>query len=269
MELIVTRIKVDGEVVSLKCEDAQSERTYKILLDDFLAHPFRDGQSIDAEQISYLDQQHVYCYAYRRIMRFLAGADHTEREVRRKLAEIRDLKAENLEKIVSRLKESGYLNDEHVAASQLYSDQNKLLGRRKTLYNLTERGIEKNRAYQLLSQISDDDELERGVQRAKKIWQRDAQRPYRQRLARLRQQLIVDGYEDADAIIARLDLENDEQVEEENLRRDLDRAVRKYAGKYQPNKLRSQVIKYLLAKGYSYEMIQKCYGNEGEEYEDQ
>ena len=269
MELSVTAIRIDGETVSLKCEDVESVRTFKILLDDYLAQPLSQGQLLDDRQVIRLDRQHLYCYAYRRCLRFLAGADHTEKEVRNKLARIEGLAEEDGEKIVSQLLQLGYLNDDNAAAAQLYSDQNKLLGRRKTLYNLTGRGIEKNKAQQLLSEVSDSQETERGKLRAMKIWQRDRSRPYRQRLAHLRRQLIIDGYEDVDAILQNLDLPSDSAAEEALLQKDLEKAVRKYERKAQGQKLRSQVIQYLLARGHEYEMIQKYYRQEGEEYEDQ
>ena len=80
---------------------------------------------------------------------------------------------------------------------------------------------------------------------------------------------MADGYEDIDGIISQLDLTMDEEAETDNLSRDMEKAVRKYAKKHDGAQLRRQVIQYLLARGYSYEMIQQAYVKEGEDYEDQ
>ncbi|MBR5048913.1 MAG: RecX family transcriptional regulator [Erysipelotrichaceae bacterium] len=269
MELTVKKIKIDGDVVSLRCEDQQSSRVYRILLDDYLRQPLSAGDIVDQQTAERLNQQHTYCYCYRRCLRKLAASDHTEKEMRQVLSRMKELPAEDGERILNTLKQTGYLNDGNVAASQLYADQNKLLGRRKTLYNLTGRGIDRQTACQLIADVDEQEELRRGVLKAQKIWSRDPNRSYRQKLQHLRQQLAADGFEDIDGILQQLDLKMDEENEKANLQRDLAKAVTRYGKKYSGTQLRRQTVQYLLSRGYEYSMIQECYGQEGEEYEDQ
>ena len=269
MDVFVRKIRVLGDVVALRIEDEEGRKTVRVLLEDYLKQPFQADQQLNAEQQEQLQEMSDYCAGYRRCLHKLSVRDYSEREMKQALREIKQLSAAQRQRIMDSLKRSGYLNDENVAVSQLYSDQNKLLGKRKTLYNLTGRGVDRQIAQQLIDEVDNGDELERGKQRAMKIWNRKDGKPYRQKMQNLRRQLMADGYEDLDGIISQLDLTMDEEAETDNLSRDMEKAVRKYAKKHDGAQLRWQVIQYLLARGYSYEMIQQAYVKEGEDYEDQ
>ena len=269
MEVFVRKVRVLGDVVALRIEDEEGRKTFRVLLEDYLKHPFQPDQQLNEEEQEVLRQDSLYCNAYRRCLHKLSVRDYSEREMKRALREMKEITQAQRERIMETLKHSGYLNDENVAASQLYSDQNKLLGKRKTLYNLTGRGVDRQIAQQLIDEVDGGEELERGKQRAMKIWNRRDGKPYRQKMQNLRRQLMADGYEDIDEIISQLELTMDEEAESDNLSRDMAKAIRKYEKKHDGAQLKHQVIQYLLARGYSYEMIQQAYGREREEYENQ
>lgn len=263
------QIKVHDDIVSITVEDEETERKYRILLNDYLGHPLSDHQQLSEDDIKRLDEQHTYCYGYLKCIRKLSLRDQSEKELNDLLDDVFGLSQEGKQRIMASLKGQGLVNDENVAASQLFTDQNKLLGRKKTLYNLLDRGISRSLAQRIIDEVDEKQELTRGIQRGQRIIQHYKNKSQRQQKNQLYQQLLVAGYDNVDEIIARMDLPFDEEKEEENLKRDLTKALARYKHKYSGRQLYQHVYQHLLTKGYQSAIIQSCYRKEGEEYEDQ
>ena len=264
----LVNVRVDGETVYLKAEDNETEISYKLRLNDYLPLGLSIGQQIDEKTATELDRLHSLRYGYNKCLRKLACSDHTVREIRDTLKEIKNLEEEDRETIISGLQELGYLNDEITAGNQLYRDQQKLLGSAHTKRNLLKRGVPADIVREVLSAVDRAEETERGIKRAEALARRLAKGSDRELKADLYSHLKSDGYENPDEIIARLDYHIDEETEKENCRRQLRKALARYAGRLEGARLTGRLYQYLYSHGYSSEVIREVMEQEVE-YEDQ
>ena len=208
---------------------------------------------------------------YRKAIKKLAYKDQSVREMSEMLDGIRHLDADGKRRIMKELTESGLLNDEQLIKNEIEQDQIKLIGRNKTHFNLIKRGIDKDLVDKYINEIDDSFEIRRGMEKAQMILKGIHNKSFRETLVTLKTKLIGAGYDSSmtDDIISRLELTADEKTENDNLRQEYDRAVRKYSKKHKGYELRQKIYAYLYGKGYSSDDIKQIIAEmQEDEYED-
>ena len=251
----IEKITVKNEIAKITVGDEEKSIVYKMSVTDLIEGKYTLNQQLTEQDMAELADKHLYFYAYNKCLKKLANADRSQKEIEDTLKEVRGLKHSQREKIVESLKSMGYLSDEAVVESQLYIDQTKLLGRKKTKYILTQRGVDKAIADEVLNEVDISQEIERGIQKAEKISKLLKNKSYKDKIQTIRNRLMADGFENIDDIISGLDLQKDQQQEETVLHKCALTAVRKYSNKYSGRKLYDSCFKYLMSKGFETDMI--------------
>jgi regulatory protein len=116
------------------------------------------GQEISDENIAQLQFEDGRETAYQRALKFISYRPRSQSEVRQKLQAL-NITQENIDYVLSRLIESGILNDESFA--QLWVENRSAMrprGRRALAYELRQRGLDQKTIDQAVATI-DDEEL--------------------------------------------------------------------------------------------------------------
>ncbi len=257
MNYVVTKVTIKESFVKIVVEDDEKRIEFKISVNDYLEHPYRLNEELQQKDIDRLNHDHTYFYAYNHALRKLGYSDYSQKEMEDLLAKIKDLPANDRRQIVQSLKECGYLSDEAVSANQLYVDQNKLVGVKKTRRTLKQRGVDPQVSEPLLSEVDEQDELQRGLKKAQMISRKIHGKSHKEMLETIRQRLVSDGFENVSEIMEALDLPMDYEKEQANLELAAGKARQRYQNKYSGRQLKNAVYKYLTGKGYQSDMIEE------------
>ena len=270
-EYTVSRLRVDDDYTRIYVTDKETETAFIITTSDYFDLRIAQDQGITQQQYDNLMKLHAYAYGYRKAINKLAYKDQSVREMSEMLDGIRHLDADGKRRIMKELTESGLLNDEQLIKNEIEQDQIKLIGRNKTHFNLIKRGIDKDLVDKYINEIDDSFEIRRGMEKAQMILKGIHNKSFRETLVTLKTKLIGAGYDSSmtDDIISRLELTADEKTENDNLRQEYDRAVRKYSKKHKGYELRQKIYAYLYGKGYSSDDIKQIIAEmQEDEYED-
>ena len=253
----IEKINIKNEIAKITVGDEEKSICYKISVTDLLDGKYSLNQQLSDSDMEVLSEKHLFFYAYSKCLKKLANSDRSQKEIEGTLKEIKGLNPQQRDRIVTSLKSMGYLSDQAVVESQLYVDQTKLLGRKKTKYILEKRGVDKTIADEVLNEVDISQEIDRGIQKGKKLAKLIKNKSYKEKVQTIRNRLLMDGFENVDDIISGLDLQKNEDEECDSLHKCALSAVRKYSSRYQGRKLYDSCFKYLITKGYETDMIKK------------
>lgn len=166
--------------------------------------------------------------------------------------------------VIKELKNKHYLDDERLAQSIIERLQNKLCGNDKIMDELKKARVKSEVVEQI--HLSEVDELARGKEVVPLLEKKLQRISARSKKHKIYQQLLRLGYprdvaSDLLGHISEVDLE----VEQVLLKRDYEKALKRYQKKYDKFELSRHILNYLLTKGYTYNDIKKVV--EGQNYD--
>ena len=252
-EYTVSRLRVDDDYTRIYVTDNETETAFVITTSDYFDLKIAQDQGITEQQYNLLTKLHAYAYGYRKAIKKLAYKDQSVREISELLDSIRHLDADGKRRIMKELTDSGYLNDEQLVKNEIETDQIKLIGRKKTEFNLLKRGIDRDLVEKYINEIDESFEVKRGMEKAQMLLKGIHDKSFRETVMNLKTKLIGAGYDSstADEIIGRLELSADKETENGNLRQEYEKALRRYSRKYSGYELKQKLYSYLYGKGYS------------------
>ncbi len=257
MEYTVEEVRLRDDLVKVRIGDKDSVTDFVLYATDYFSLSLSEGQSLSDGEYETLRKMHGYCFAYRKCLRKLAHRDHSVAEIRDVLKETDNLDHSQQEEILQRLIDSRLLDDERLTASVFEYDQARLVGHRKTVHELRNRGVDRNLIEEYDQKVVSSQETDRCRQKAEMLLRGIRNRSHRETVAMLKQRLIQDGYDSAvaDEAISRLHLEKDSSQEREKLQAVLEKGLVRYANKYRGYELRSRLYALAMRKGYTGEDI--------------
>ncbi len=265
--MIVEKIKASKDYVRIEIGNQDYKTTFKISLDDFLALNYKIGQNLNEEQLNELEKMHLLAYSYNKCLRRLESSDRSEKEIRDLLYTIKELTAEDKDKIVEKLKLFGFLSDEAVVETQFYVDSIKQIGKKKTIQTLKRRGINTSLIEQYSENVDCTQQFEMAILKAERILPSIKDKSYRETINILKERLLKDGFENVDEVIKALDIKKDEHQEYESAKNAYNKALRRYKNKYSDKKLYYNIYRYLLTKGFDSNLVKQILAAESEELE--
>ena len=268
--MVVEKIKAYKNYVKIEIADNDLKTTFKIGLDDYLSLNYRVNQELKDEEISKLEKIHLITFSYNKCLRRLESSDRSEKEIRDLLYLIRELNADDKDRIIEKLKVSGFLSDAAVVESQFYVDSIKQIGKNKTIQTLKRRGINSNLINEYSKKVDSVQQFEMAVSKAERILSTIKDKSFRETVNILKERLIRDGFENVNEVVSALDLKKDEQSEYESLKAAYKKALRRYKNKYSDKKLYYTIYRFLLTKGFDSNLVKEILSLESEEldYED-
>ncbi|MBR0385537.1 MAG: RecX family transcriptional regulator, partial [Erysipelotrichaceae bacterium] len=157
------------------------------------------------------------------------------------------------EQILQQLQDTPLLEDERLVRNSFEYDEARLTGHKKTAYELQKRGVERELIDGYLNEAEESGEIERCRQKAEQMIWGIRNRSHRETMSLLRQRLDSSGYEShaVTAALAEAQIGKDENRELESLKKEVEKAARRYSRKYGGRQLRSRIYEHALRKGYS------------------
>ena len=136
----------------------------------FLERRLREGESLDPQAYRQFMLKRAYPHALEAAMKFLALRERSENEVRARLKRS-CYDEETIEKVLAALAGHELVSDARFAQGWVHS-RSKKYGKSRIAQELKMKGVSRQDASAALDQLSEEDELERAVEQARKIARR-------------------------------------------------------------------------------------------------
>lgn len=250
---VIDKVSLKDPIVKVEISDDKAITIFNVLALDYFSLNLKEGQEINREQYENLKELHSYCFAYQKCLKKLGYKDLSEKEIDDLLNQQENLNSNQKDKIIETLKELGLINDEALVVNKIEIDQNKLIGKKKTKFELERRGLDKELVAQEIEKVSEADEIERCKRKANLLYKGIKQKSFRETIQGLRTKLSTNGFEGyvIDAALNELDFQMNQKEEKKNLEITIQKALKHYEKNLEGYKLKNKVYNYALAKGFN------------------
>lgn len=253
----VEDVRVRGEFVHLYLKSLQNENTRLVMtLDDYYYAGIRKGGKLSRQKIKELQENEQRVKAYQGALRRISVKDRSRKEIYDWIVSHTECRPSEIDEILGKLEEKGYLNDERYAEESVTRMRYALLGERSIERDLKKKGIS-SEIIESVIHGSADEEKEQARRYAERIKNSIRGESVKMKKKKLAVRLMNRGYdaELAQEVIALIDFSEDEMNEVNALRKCAVRARKRYERKYADSRLRNMVFRYCLAQGYPGEDI--------------
>ncbi len=198
-------------------------------------------------------------------LNYISYQMRSEKEIRDYLLE-KELNGELLEKIVGKLKDLNYINDDELAKVLLRESINKGKGPNALKNKYLVKGIDRDIFTKYLVEYSEEVEYDNAFSLASKLVNKYLNYPINKQKQKIYEKLVRDGFNQSvcNRVINSLEFIDES---EESLKKDIRLLYLKYNGF--DNESKKKVISKLLLKGYEYKNIKKYLEEVSEELKNQ
>lgn len=234
----------------------KEEERLLVTLEEYASLGLRKGGSIPVGLVGTLRQKEKGVQAYQACLRKLAAKDRTRKEIYDYLTKETECSIETINKIVSKLEDLGYINDDRYCASQITFLKASLQGPNKIIRTLKKKGIPVEMVEAHL-QNENTDFLEEAKKYAEKVMNSTKHDSVRKMKYTLQTKLAQQGYtqEDIQKVLQSADFSDAESRELDNLKKCIVKARQRYSRRYKGVELRNHIYRYSIAQGYKSEDV--------------
>ncbi len=264
-------MSITCEVIQLttvtKIQAQKRKGRYNIFLDGEYAFPVGEATLIDFRlmkgteltdaQVTLIKNKENTNKAYGDAVNYLSYELRTEKEIKDYLYK-KEYTTPIIMDVMDRLRKLNYLDDAAYAQSfintQLRMSAN---GPRTIEQKMFKKGVPDDIIKQKIAEIDPDILLENATDFAQKQMRKTSRASFKQQMIKLRQNLYSKGFsgDTVNQAIENLDIEKDEDAEQANLRKMIDKVSHRYDNS-------SKLITYLMGKGFSYDAIKQALSEE-------
>ncbi|MBR0138511.1 MAG: RecX family transcriptional regulator [Erysipelotrichaceae bacterium] len=244
------KIRAKNEEVKVFVGDEDTQTSFLISLNQFLDLGLRENMEVSDELFDSLKSAHSWYYAFSRALRRLSASDQSESEIRELLDKVDGLTDKQADDIISHLRDYGYIDDESIVRSFFENDHQRLVGKRKTAHNLSQRGIDRQLIDNLSHLADERSQIDACFRKAQNLIKKTHGLSKRQAMAKVRDGLYAAGFENdiIDTVIAQSDFERDET---DDIVKAYELAYKRYSRSAKDRRsLRQKVYQYLYNKGF-------------------
>jgi len=250
-----------------KIQAQKRQGRYNIFLDGEYAFPVGESTLIDFRltkdmeltdaQVTLIKNKENTNKAYGDAVNYLSYELRTEKEIKDYLYK-KEYTTPTIMDVMDKLRQLNYLDDSAYAQSfintQLRISAN---GPKIIEQKMYKKGVPDDIIKQKMSEVDQDILLENATEFAQKQARKTSRASFKNQLIKLRQNLYSKGFsiEITNQAIESLNLEKDEDEEQVNLRKMIDKVSHRYAN-------HSKLITYLMGKGFSYDAIKRALSDE-------
>ncbi len=255
--LLIDDVQVKESYVQLYIlTSAKEEKRLMVTLDDYSEYGLRKGGMMSEEVLNVLQKKEEGVKAYQGCIRRIAMHDRTRKEVYDWLTQETGCDISVINRIVEKLEEHGYINDERFCTEQVASMRAGLIGSEKIIRILKKKGIPYEMIEEKLAADPDADD-ENGLIVAERLLAQEKGESLKKKKYTLRTKLMQKGYDTdtIDQVMEKLDFSRVENEELDNLRKLALRSRHRYQKKYSSTELRNHVYRYCMAQGFRSEDV--------------
>lgn len=254
----VKKIKTTDDCVLVTLEDNQEEEI-KVLVsvDDYFAFEIKKDGLVHSSTLIELQMREKLLKAWRLCIRKISMKDRTRKEMYDILVQDNTLDIKQINDMIEKLEEKGYINDTLYMVNEIEKMQFTLDGRKKILRNLVHKGLPYETVSSALETLNDATERSKAIKYAEKLQNTIKGKSIKMKKQLMKQKLIVQGYDGylADEIIEAMNYEADMDEQEQLLAKTIQKAVKTYSKKYEGRDLRNAVLRTLIRKGFNSEDV--------------
>jgi 1,2-diacylglycerol 3-alpha-glucosyltransferase len=254
----IESVMIKDEIAEISASNRTDKFTVTMLSDVCLARELVRGKMVSEKTWEdYRDDEKV-AKAYQAAIRKLAVKDRTKREITDFLNENTDCTIVQINAVIGHLLQRGYLDDLRYTHSMVLNLRSLLMGKNRIIKTLKEKGIEESLINEAFSSESQDNELNLAIRWAEKIQPTIGGRSLMAKKQKIRQKLLLQGYEStiADQAMTFLSFENELVQEKQNLFKAALKAANRLSRKFTNQKeLRMAIKKALATQGFKFSDI--------------
>ncbi|MBR2577403.1 MAG: RecX family transcriptional regulator, partial [Erysipelotrichaceae bacterium] len=250
-----TTLKDDCVVLELLGYDGLTEKIM-VSMDDYYNGSFRNDTKVTTLVYRTLRKRENYTKAYRSCVKRLANRDYSVKEISGYLSRKYELNEKQISSIIDRLAEYGLVDDYRYALNKVSSFNASLMSRKAMKYKLKRLGISDEIIEKTVVNYPDS-ELMNAKTKAKKYLAAARNKSLNAKKQLIYSKLINDGFnsEMAKEAVSVLDFSDSIMMEKDILRKEAQKAKKKYEKKYEGTELRNRVYLSLVSKGFGYDNI--------------
>lgn len=229
----------------------EKELTLEVSLDDFYEYGLKKGRGVSQSTVEILRKNEIENHAYQRCLNKLAVRDRSVKEMDDWLKFNTECDRAQIDAIIDRLSDNGYLDDESYCENEVLRLKAGLNGSDKIRRELKLKGIDEQLIEDVLAKYSDEEDNAKIL--AEKLLKSHKSASSRKSADLIRTKLVQHGFsvEMANAIIHKLDFTGVSALEKANLMKQIEKARRRYSRKYRGAELKARIYKSCAQQGFS------------------
>ena len=228
----------------------------KITLDDYVQYGLRKGITITKEQLHSFEEHIDSEQLYQRCLRKLSLKDRTIYEMRKWLKETELVEYQEVNALIDKLIQKGYLDDEKLCMEQIQALSNSLYGPKQIISKLKQRGVKEDCILACMEQ-SKLKEYEFALAYATKALRQSQKLSVTKTKNTIRNKLMTRGYSNntIEKVVSELDYSSNKENEDVLLEKLVKKAMKRYERKYRGYDLKTRIYRYCLTQGFHSEDI--------------
>lgn len=228
----------------------------KITLDDYVQYGLRKGIAITKEQLHSFEEHIDSEQLYQRCLRKLSLKDRTIYEMRKWLKETELVEYQEVNALIDKLIQKGYLDDEKLCMEQIQALSNSLYGPKQIISKLKQRGVKEDCILACMEQ-SKLKEYEFALAYATKALRQSQKLSVTKTKNTIRNKLMTRGYSNniIEKVVSELDYSSNKENEDVLLEKLVKKAMKRYERKYRGYDLKTRIYRYCLTQGFHSEDI--------------
>ena len=228
----------------------------RVTLDDYVQYGLRKGITITKKQLHSFEEHIDSELLYQRCLRKLSLKDRTIYEMRKWLKETELADYQEVNVLIDKLIQKGYLDDEKLCKEQIQALSHSLYGPKQILSKLKQRGVKENCILACMEQ-SKLNEYEFALAYATKVLRQSQKSSVIKTKNTIRNKLMTRGYSNStiENIVSELDYSANQENEDVLLEKLVRKAMKRYERKYCGYDLKTRIFRYCLTQGFHSEDI--------------
>lgn len=257
-DLKVEKLTLKDNYVKVSLIDLNDKYNLSISIDDYYDLKIKKDDYISYEKYDELKKKESILLAYRSAIRRIGIKDYTIKGLSKALKDKYVLSENELKKLINKLIELDYLNDERFTKSRINSLIDQGHSKRMIYQKLINEGINSK----MIDKYYPNDlklEIDNIERKVNKLFRTIKNKSIGAKKSAIYTKLVSAGF-DSNLVkesIEKLDFKEDYKLEDEKLEKEFLKAINKYSKKYESYELKNRLYTYLMSKGFRSEDINK------------
>ena len=254
---VIEKTTLKDNCVELTLRDFEgNNEKLTISMDIYANMGLRKNSRFSKLNFNVLKEMEVYALAYRACLKRLANSDYSIEMMYSYLYRKYQLSRDRASLIIDELIENGLLDDYQYASAKANSLRANLYSKKKMALKLSHDGVCEEVIERVLS-IQDNNELDSAIKKANKYLNTITNKSFNAKKTTIMSKLLNDGFEYnvCKEAMSSLDFSTCVLQEKEIIRKEANKALKKYSRKYSGTDLRNHIYLSLANKGFNYDDI--------------
>lgn len=250
--VLLKSIKLKEDIAECSFDGPKGPFKVIVTLETFEKKGLKRLSMVAKKTIDELLEDEKVALAYQSCIKKLSLKDRTRKEILDFLTQKTDLKRNQISDLIAHLEKRNYINDVRYTNSAIANLSSLLQGKQRIIRTLKQKGIPQDLIDNALKVDDEEIEIRNALRYAEKIKPTIKDVSLKMKLQKLSNKLLSQGYEYdiINTVMKSLSFSEDERNQATNCLNAANKAVKKYAVKYQGADLKNHVYSYLAQKGF-------------------